>query len=79
MAYHKIKKKSRNQVKNMMTGEIPALISNKLQKFCTQFNEGQKKLANFAESSKTLKELVEACNKKITGLEKTVKAFGKKE
>ena len=72
MAYQNIKKQSKNQVNNMMTGEILVLIDNKLQKVSTQFNVGH-------QANKTLEELVEACNKKKTALEKKVKELDKKK
>ena len=52
MAYHKLKKQSKNQANIMMTGEIPALIANSIQKVSTQFNEGQKQLTNFYEEKR---------------------------
>ena len=76
-AYHKLKKQSKGQVKNMMNGEIPALISDELQKVATQFDKGQHQLSIFFEEKKMLKELVEEHNKKITASEKTVKALDK--
>ena len=63
----------------MMTREILVLIADDIQKVSIQFNESQQQLANFAEANKTLKYLVEARNKKITALEKTVKALDKKK
>ena len=48
MAYHKLKKQSKNQVNNIMTGDITVLIDNELQIFSTQFNEVQQQLANFS-------------------------------
>ena len=74
MAYHKIKKQIKNPVKNIMTGKITDLIDDKLQKVSTQFNEGQKQLANFSEANKNLKELMFACNKKTAALEEMVKS-----
>ena len=50
-AYRKLNKQIKGQVKNMMKGGIPALIANELQKFSTQFDEGQQKLANFFEAN----------------------------
>ena len=79
MAYHNLKKQRKNQVNNMMTREILVLIADDIQKVSIQFNESQQQLANFAEANKTLKYLVEARNKKITALEKTVKALDKKK
>ena len=58
IAYHKLKKHIKNQVNNIMTGEIPALISDKLQKVFTQLNEGHQKLAKISETNNTLKALV---------------------
>ena len=55
-----------------------ALIANDLYKFSTQFNEDKKKIYKLVKANNTLKELVEACNKKITALEKTVKLLDKK-
>ena len=55
------------------------LIADELHKVSAQFNEGQQQITNFSEANKTLKELVEACNNKITALEKTVKALDKKK
>ena len=55
MAYQNLKKQGKNQVNNMMTGKIPALISDKLQKVSTQFNVGHQQLAKFAEANKTFK------------------------
>ena len=78
MANNKLKKQSKNQVNNIMTGEIPALIANVIQKVSTQFNEGQKQLANLSKANKTLKELLETCKKKITVLEKIMKELDKK-
>ena len=78
VAYHNLKKQSKNQVNNIITGVILALIADELHKFFTKFNEGQQKLANSSYSKKTLKELVEACNKKINALDQTVKVLDKK-
>ena len=78
MAYHKLKKQSKNQFKNIMTGEIMALIANDLHKFSTQFNEDKKKIYKLVEANHTLKYIVEACKKKTTALENTVKALDKK-
>ena len=73
--YHKLKIQSKVQVKNMTKIEIPPLISNYLQKVATQFDGVHQQLANFDETNKTLKELVEECNKNITALGKIFKAF----
>ena len=54
-AYHKLKKKIKVQVKNMMNREIPALISDQLQNVSTQFYKGQEQVANFADVNKTLR------------------------
>ena len=64
MAYHKLKKQSKNQVNNMMTGGILELIAEETQKIFTQYNKSKEQLANFAEANKTLKELVGVRKKK---------------
>ena len=79
MAYHKLKKHGRNQVKNMMTKKILVLIANELQKVPTQCNEDLHQLANFSEANKTLKELVKVRNKKTTALENMLKALNMKK
>ena len=79
MEYHKLKKNIKNQVNNIMTGEIQAFTDDKNQKVSTQFTEFHQKLANFSEGKNTLNEVVEARNKKITALDKTVKALDKKK
>ena len=55
------------------------LIADELHKVSAQFNEGQQQITNFSEANKTLKELVEACNKEITAFKKTVKSLDKKK
>ena len=78
MAYHNLKKHSKNQVNKTMTGEIPEIIAKKLQKVSTKFNEGKQQLTIFPKAKNNLKEIPEEGNKKITSLEKTVKALDKK-
>ena len=79
MAYHKHKKHRKNQVNNIMTREILTLIFDNLHKVSTQLNEVKQQLSKLFKANKTLKELVEAWNNKITGLDKTVKALDKKK
>ena len=78
VAYHNLKKQSKNQVKKYDDGGSYGAHYRQLQKVFTKFNEGQQKLANSSYSKKTLKELVEDCNKKINALDQTVKVFDKK-
>ena len=54
MEYHKLKKNIKNQVNNIMTGEIQAFTDDKNQKVSTQFTEFHQKLANFSEGKNTL-------------------------
>ena len=53
--------------------EISVLIANDNQKVDTQFDEGHHQLPNFDDNIKMLKELVKACNRKITALEEMLK------
>ena len=44
---------------NNLSNAIPELIADELQKVSSQFDEGQKYLANYAEVFNTLKQLLE--------------------
>ena len=48
---------------NNLSNAIPELISDELYKVSSQIYEGQKQLANYAEESKTLKQLMGGCCK----------------
>ena len=62
-AYRQLKNQNKRGMANNLSNAIPELISDELYKVSSQIYEGQKQLANYAEASKTLKQLMGGCCK----------------